>query len=482
MSSPTGPIRWASVDPRTNQTVDYDAGVQAELEQAFQNKAPNYKMYVGAMVFTIVFDSMQQFNQSGGSRAVQRLAPETPPVPFAYDAVVAATVLSAIEQIDAAVDELQKHENERHYFAPKGAFDPGRAEIVAVFDAIIDGMKDPAVKARYGYSAGADAFQVRFGDQVPAYFANSTNGNSIYHRKMLSLLGLRNLVQYGPEIFAEMRAKMFSGSEEDYPPKTGPSKMKHFTGSVLDLDTTVLRCTDRATLDAVNASRRMNGEKELRNAEALANSTYGKAMAVQAAGVVIDEFTKRLNLTAAEVAHRRIALDRDPESIHEATGHTDRGKWPIWKYNNVGVLSFHANVPTLNDVYGALLRAPYHLVKAFLLLHQKPVAARAAALADFYENAVVDSCFNAKWKAIEEHVSVLEACGGIDDVLNKFQAAKQKHFTPAFFEADNDECTKELALMVKLANSAKLVGQDPVTKRPRLITKADIAKWINARL
>ena len=47
----------------------------------------------------------------------------------------------------------------------------------------------------------------------------------------------------------------------------------------------------------------------------------------------------------------RCKLILDPKAdIPVASGNQDRGQWPIWHYNNVGVLSYHVNVPNMSDV------------------------------------------------------------------------------------------------------------------------------------
>jgi hypothetical protein len=430
------------------------------------------------MEFTVKLGEMRQYNTSGGSRAVIRrsnkpVALERPSVELSDDVV--ASAMSTIEAADAAVAQLEKDEaskKTRVTAADFGAPEP----VVIVFDAMLSALSQPRYRAKYGFTEGSDAglLRIGFGDPVPSYYANVSGGQSIYNRKMLSLLGLRNLVKYGPEVFLELKDKLFSGCIADYKAKTGLHKMRYFTGNTVDLDSCVLRCHEQVTLDAINKMQAAQGGQQFKNAEALAKSETGKRMAVEQADTLIKGFIERFKLTPDQVRKRRLDLDKTDTDFPTATSNDDRGKHPVWIYRNVGVLTFHANVPTMSDVYGALLLAPYHLAKAFLLIHRqaKNPDELAKQLDEFFEEGISDSCFNAKWKSIEMFVQAREESGFINDVLNKLQQDHQQKFLAI---ADDDDGAKELALMQQLAKGS--TGIDSRTKKRRQITGQDVRIW-----
>ena len=87
----------------------------------------------------------------------------------------------------------------------------------------------------------------------------------------------------------------------------------------------------------------------------------------------------------------------DAGKIPVAHDNSSRGKWPLWQYINAGVNTMHVNVPNMADIIGALLRAPFAALRAYLRCKDLP-----EELARFYEDGISDSCFNGKWKALEE--------------------------------------------------------------------------------
>ena len=90
-------------------------------------------------------------------------------------------------------------------------------------------------------------------------------------------------------------------------------------------------------------------------------------------------------------------LQVDAGKIPVAHDNSSRGKWPLWQYINAGVNTMHVNVPNMADIIGALLRAPFAALRAYLRCKDLP-----EELARFYEDGISDSCFNGKWKALEE--------------------------------------------------------------------------------
>lgn len=474
---------WCSIDPRTNDTVGYSDADNAALEMSFKAGKPSHTLNLGGHKFTVVFAEMRQKNETGGARQVMRWSNEPDPTIQVkdIDRSLQELVMASVSQTDKAVEALEKNESSLGFTLPPGSFgDP--SPVLAVFDSIIATFRSDRYKSRYGYNAAADESicRIQFGEPVPSYFANVKN-QTTYHRKMLSILGLRNLVKFGPEIFLEMRAKMFSGRNEDYTDRTGPHKMRHFTGNAVDLDTTVLRPSDRACVDAVNLVQKRERGQQFSNGDELANSEVGRKIAIQSAKAMIDDFVSRFKLTAAQIRARQLDLDVNNLDIHCSTGNSDRGNFPLWKYQNVGVITFHANVPVMADLYGALLRAPFHVVKGFVLVHMqaKTPEELQQGLDAYFEDAVADSCFNAKWKAIEEFVRSRQQLGSIADELNKLQASRQDLFTPEFFDRDPDG-TLELSMMIKLTLEGRLCGIDPKTKANRPITKEDVETWYRA--
>jgi hypothetical protein len=264
--------------------------------------------------------------------------------------------------------------------------------------------------------------------------------------------------------------------------------MKYLTGNVVDLDTVVLRCSDPVQLRVINEMlRKQDGANaaQFGGADQLAGSTFGLAMAHSQAHRLIDGFVERFALTPAEVSRRSLALSSTaPRSISEvytATNNGDRGRAPLWLYRNVGVVSYHANVPAMADVYGALLRAPFHFVKAYLIAK---VDKRGAlpALTEFFEEALADTCFNQKWQAIESYLGARSREGAIFHVLSEYQAKRQDVFTAEFYARDDRSGRMELEMMIALVATQKpaLMGIDPLTCLRRAITAADVREWYKA--
>jgi hypothetical protein len=484
VTEPAPPVEseasWASIDPRNGQVVGYEPATSRAIEAAFKAGKPTFDLQLGGNPFQILFGPMVQKNATGGSRKIIRRVPVdfTPPPPLTTAEVQA--ILTTVDVVDKAVDDLEKHEEDRARRLNLGSVN--MAPILDAMNRIIQLFKSDKYRSKYGCDDEADAccLSLEFQQSVPSYFANVTD-QSIFQRKMLSLCGLRNLIAFGPQIFEEMRAKLFSGCMEDYGPKEGPNKMRYFTGNVVDLDYVVLRCNDKAVLDAINKSQLKAGQPTFKDTNALAKSDVAKQIAIAQSQELISGFISRFKLTPAEVKQRRLEFDPTDLNIHVATGNSDRGMYALWHYSNVGQSSYHVNVPNMPDIYGALLRAPFHLAKAFALVFVRypPGSSKfVEALDSFFDEAVADSCFNAKWKAIEEFVKSIDAKGTIPIVLSEIQAANQKIFTPEFFRDDPDQ-KKETEVMCSL--SANTLARDPATGATRLITPADVAAWIQAQ-
>lgn len=476
------PVRWLSRDPRTSATVEYSPADTAKLEDAFQRGESECVLILGGNKFTVNFGRMQQVNSSGGSRQVMREGPALPiDIPIAAIDVSPAfidSVMAAVAEHDAAVEDLRKNVHNRSF---KMKWNTKKADcVVQALTFAMELFKSDRYRAKYGYNHDADSgtLALAAGRQVPGYFANVVD-QSIYHRKMLSLAGLRNMAIYGLEIFEEMRMQRFSSNIAEYKDKTGPHKMKFYSGNVVDLDTVVLNA--KAQFRIVNEVLKKEGKPGFRSEQEFQTSPMAKEMIMTQAQMLIKGFIEDMKLSPVEVAARNLNLDINAE-IPKASGNTDRGKWPVWHYENVGVSTFHVNVPTMRDVFGALLLAPFHLAKAFVLLHVRHASGTAGefeeAFDEFFEDGVSDSCFNGKFKSIELYLQKVDNLGSIMDVLNNLQRDHQSIFTPDFFEADKDR-TREAAMMWKLAQEKKLKGRDE-KGLPRDVTQDDVVAWMKA--
>eukprot|EP01060_Flectonema_neradi_P030691 TRINITY_DN4507_c5_g1_i1.p1 TRINITY_DN4507_c5_g1~~TRINITY_DN4507_c5_g1_i1.p1 ORF type:complete len:632 (+),score=153.75 TRINITY_DN4507_c5_g1_i1:52-1896(+) len=342
-------------------------------------------------------------------------------------------------------------------------------DLVNVYNEIMTTFTQDKYLDLYGCFGGDESLvSLQPGSSVPSYFAN-TGSESIWRRKMLSIAGLRNLVIYGREIYSEMKKHRFLGDPEVFGPNEGMNKMRTYTGNVVDLDTTVLRCSDRLTLNAINDWNRHHGTQVWNSTAEFGSSQQAQDIARTAAQTLIEKFISDFKLSEAQQKSRRVHPADIAKTIPVATHNTDRGKHPVWHYTNCGVDSFHANVPSIDDVHGALLRAPLHCLTGWL--HAK----RTGEIAGFFEDCVVDSCFNMKWKAIEEYNAKHEKQGSINQILDQIQADHQQEFNK-IMDDDDDEFTKEKAAMLKHCEGK--TGRDKDNNK-RSITAADIASWID---
>eukprot|EP01063_Lacrimia_lanifica_P021170 TRINITY_DN2843_c0_g2_i1.p1 TRINITY_DN2843_c0_g2~~TRINITY_DN2843_c0_g2_i1.p1 ORF type:complete len:633 (+),score=236.37 TRINITY_DN2843_c0_g2_i1:46-1944(+) len=415
----------------------------------------------------------------GGALSPPRAAPVRAPVPVCAPAPVRAPQASnsydeaAVRQLIAQLDKslLDADKNCTGAAPVKDWPAASMTAFTAVYNEIVATFADRAngYLAKYHAEPGAESLaDIQPGDAVPSYFAN-TGGESVWRRKMLSILGLRNLVTYGRAVFREMKAKRFVGNPAQYNGDEGPHKMKRVTGSVVDLDTTVLRCSDRLTMNAINEWNLRTGQPTHSNTRDFADSQQARDIAATAATTLLEKFNSDFKFTKAQAAERRTDPDAmDRADIPMACHNTDRGRWPLWRYRNCGVDSYHVNVPSLDDVNGALLRAPLQCLKGYL-------TAKACGEVDaFFEDCVVDSCFNMKWKAIEEFNAQYARRGTIRQLLEEVQHAHQVEFA-RIMDEDDDDNTQEVAAMLRHLRGKKGMAS---TGALRIITEADVRKWI----
>lgn len=392
---------------------------------------------------------------------------------------------------------MEDLEGQHGYTAQGLVRDHEVALIDRVFERIVALFKQQKYMNMYNFSHGGDAhcLSLALRAPVPEYYAN-IHGQSIWQRKMLSIAGLRNLVVYGPIVFEELRQRNFSGCYSDYNGPAGPSatgvyRMKYYTGNMVDLDTTVLRCSDNTVREAINRANRHKGSSsgykdQYRDGDTFGNSAQAREMAIVAAGDLITQFVKRFRLSREDVRRRHLEFNPSNlrQSVHRATDSTDRGQRPLWQYVNPPAQnSFHANVPNMPGTYGALLRAPYHAARAMcVILCKFDGAEREQWLDAYFEDCIADSCFNAKWKSIEEFNERLAHLGTIGDILQRIEQKAQKEFGDIYDLGldDAQEMPKVIAAYMRHTRAGR--SDALVAKAPdgtlRAIAREDIEKHV----
>jgi len=133
--------------------------------------------------------------------------------------------------------------------------------------------------------------------------------------------------------------------------------MKQVTGTVVDLDTTVLPCTSQATLHAVNLSLKHKRQPTFNSVAEFGQSLVAAEIAKNSALLALSEFAAKLKLNDQQQKARLVHPSQIQSPIPIAQSNSERGHIPLWHYVNAG---FHANVPSLDDVVGALHLSPFH--------------------------------------------------------------------------------------------------------------------------
>jgi hypothetical protein len=461
-------VRWESIDPRTNAHVEYDPSTSTLLEEAFQNSVERVRITLGGNMFLVDLTDMRQYNAQGLSRGVRRLASGDMSLrlpPFDHSVLKLCVETSGIidQQISSTLRQLHDRKL-RVSEAPVASMEC----FLEVYKWILEILSQEVIVRKYSGSPSDQALcRVPLGQQVEPYFANVAGG-SMYRRKVLSVLGMRNLLVHGPAIFNDLLAKLFSGNPQDYASHTGLSKMKHYTGNTVDLDTVVLN--PQRQLKEIN---QLLSPKHYRSADEFERSPDCALMARNQGSQLISNFIDRMGLSEREVKSRNLEIAE--RGFHVATDNTDRGRFAMWQYRNVGVSTFHVNVPCIEDVIGALLLAPYHLAKAFAVAVTANTSPEKA-VNDFFEDCVSDSCFNGKWKAIEAFLHTWEQLDNIPQILSRLQQEHQESFRSLLALPDR---RAERDLMVKLVNEKQLSGQDEKHMKRR-IAASDVDLWIQA--
>lgn len=290
-----------------------------------------------------------------------------------------------VKEIESNIGKKELKEIEKVFFevVPK-------KEILKVFDQILQEFQKSKYQKKYGNDSffSADLFKKKVGDNIPEYYANFSR-ETYYERKYLSLLGLRNLVAYGPKILEELREKLFIDGKHNYAQGKGLNKMVYYTGNVVDLYQKLNDCTSDAN-------------------------------AKQQADIIISAFKEQFAEFKSQFTKRNIDTSLvDYVGIHKAAHNNDKGNVPIWKFHQGGIC-YAANVPDICDVLGALLLAPLQLAHSFLLIKALYKGKELSEKLDEFfspaseaeENqggigALSTRCFNAKWNAIKSFSSTL---------------------------------------------------------------------------
>uniref|UniRef100_A0A6T2BPM8 CUE domain-containing protein n=1 Tax=Eutreptiella gymnastica TaxID=73025 RepID=A0A6T2BPM8_9EUGL len=403
--------------------------------------------------------------------ALPQHVPPRAPRPRAVELLDDGALMRIVERAEGAVREMELQIAEQKAEPPAISAED-QQQLVALYDDMIERFDVREYQQKHGmqpYESTVCALEA--GQLVPVYFAN-VQYNSIFYRKALSMAGLRNLILCGREIFAELKAQLFASDPSKYTGAGGLNRMKRMTGNMVDLDTVVLRCNDPTTLETINKMNKAKGNRVYANVQEFAHSRQAAEMAVAAALPLLEGFVKEFGLTKAQQKTRRVQTSQvDAGKIPVAHDNSSRGKWPLWQYINAGVNTMHVNVPNMADIIGALLRAPFAALRAYLRCKDLP-----EELARFYEDGISDSCFNGKWKALEEFNAGLDKQGSITQILADLQAKHQSVFTAQFFDADDRKHTKEIREMVRLAKGVCARDRSGAT---RPITKADVRAWVN---
>lgn len=462
---------WSSVDPRTGAEVQYESSISDAIERAYQNRESCFKIVLGGANFWVRFDEMKQYNAAGLSRTVRRQIinsePDVKVSPFELFRELSShgfqTAQECFELVDRDVEALQSNLKRREYRMiqrEKKHVD----SILQIYDVILAAF--PMFVERYqGTQDDVRLLSLKVGDSVPEYFANVKTG-SIFRRKVLAVLGLRNLVVHGTEVFNQMISSCFSGNPSEQN-SNGLARMKFLTGNTVDMDTVVLNAAA-----AFNQIKR-NGDSRFLSEADFSASPECRETVLQSATHFIDDFVATVGLSPAEVKARKLSMPTGP--IHVATCNNDRGKYSVWHYRQMNVSTFHVNVPQVSEVIGAVLKAPFHLAKAFLL-HMHYHSTKENPFEDFFENCVSDSCLNGKWKAIEMFLDGLINRETIFAVLDRLQVDNQAKLS-RIVRTDDDERTNEFREMCRLVKIGRLQGVD-ASKKMRPIVDEDVAEWI----
>ncbi len=214
---------------------------------------------------------------------------------------------------------------------------------------------------------------IAYGSSVPAYFAQVSDGQSEAQRKYLSLVGIRNMLKYGPSIVDDFRSTLFLGGEHHYSHGKGLHKFKTYTGTVVDLDTEI---------DAKNDDDANQKAKDL-------IVQFGKLCGFN--GLSAEE-------VASKLPHRK--LDLQIGYVHNVgQSNTDRSNHGAWKRLSPNGFKTHyfVNVPNHEVVLLATLRFPYLIAELVEKAKSQNNGKLDPKFVDaFFNQGLSTMCFNDK--------------------------------------------------------------------------------------
>lgn len=178
--------------------------------------------------------------------------------------------------------------------ALKGIDQKTRTEVLELLNEIITEFEKRHIVSRI----------VRYGDHVPAYFANVIE-QSDHDRKYLSLVGIRNLLLVGASIIDDFRDTKFLGGEHHYGLNKGLKSFKLYTGNVVDLDTEIEAKSDD---EAQKIAREMIVK-------------FGQICGLKKPGLSAEN-------VATSLPHRKLYLNH---FVPESLSNTDRSNYGLWK-------------------------------------------------------------------------------------------------------------------------------------------------------
>jgi hypothetical protein len=221
--------------------------------------------------------------------------------------------------------------------------------------------------------------KIKLGDPVPAYFANVKEQTN-EQRKYLSLVGIRSMFRYGPEIVDDLGAKLFIGGEHHYEDNKGLKAFKTYTGNMVDLDT------------ELDSKKFTNDAQAIKKARELIVS-FGEMCGLKS--------KKGKQLTPEDVADQlpKRKLDLPTDLVYSSLHNTDRSNHGIWKRIPPGKFNefYYVNVPNCDVAILATLRLPYMIAEiAQLAKENNGGTLPKDFLDDFFTNGVSDKCFNEK--------------------------------------------------------------------------------------
>jgi len=252
--------------------------------------------------------------------------------------------------------------------------------------------------------------KISYGNPVPKYFAN-VSSESNEDRKYLSLVGIRNLLMYGPQIIDDFSAQRFLGGKHHYGSYQGLNAFEFYTGNVVDLDT---------ELDAKN------------DQDALAEAKQK-----------IIHFGKRCGLSAVsaedvadQLPDRKLSLPNlRYQHIHVASDHLDRSNYGIWKRGLISTnCHYYVNVPNCELVLVAVLKLPYLIGElAYRAKNQNDGKLPKDFFDDFFKDGLSDKCYNDKARACLDFYRDYKA--KLDKVPTPQEEARKKVVNGHFGEA-----------------------------------------------